>query len=331
MINAAVQFLVLLHYSGIISAGLCMTLVLFPILGYQNAGSNQKIIQIVQFVVIIALTLVFALAVAVLYVITTQQGAEIQALRANASIQRRELDRLQHNTSTTEDEIAALYSKVSYLEDKLDNITGSGQSSTMEVFGGTYQQLWDMLASLISVSTIEATHQLTSSLIALNNSLQEAETQLEEKIDELSSSIRAMNYSLTFTVGRLEETIDQHSSFIEALSAEVTHLWNETSELAVNVEERDEHLHILITRVENDFRSETQRYLFNVTSEIHREVQEAITQHVYQLSFKIEDTERRLNHSIDDLRKSISSAAPQLALPATVLVALVSFYHAMLF
>lgn len=330
-----------------------MTLVSFPILGYQNAGSNQKIIQIVQFVVIIALILVFALAVAVLSVITTQQGAEIQALLANASIQRRELDRLQRNTSTTEDEIAALYSKVAYLEDKLDNITGSGQSSTMEVFGGTYQQLWDMLASLTSESTIEATHQLTSSLTALNNSLiqaidqltsslkaqnnslHEAETQLEEKIDELSSSIRAMNYSLTSTVGRrLEETIDQHSSFIVVLRVEVTQLWNETSELAVNIEERDEHLHILISRLENDFRSEiisTQRSLFNATSEIRREVQEAINQHVYQLSSKIEDIERQLNHSIDDLRKSISSAAPQLPLPVTVLVALVSFYHVMLF
>jgi len=46
----------------------------------------------VQFVVIIALILVFALAVAVLSVITTQQGAEIQALLANASVQRREYD-----------------------------------------------------------------------------------------------------------------------------------------------------------------------------------------------------------------------------------------------
>lgn len=263
-------------------------------------------VQMLLSIIALSLALVLVLAVVGLGVafalITTQQREEIQALRAKDSVQMKEL---QHNISTIADEITALYSNVSSLEGIFGSIPASMEA--FEQSNVTCPQCWVMLVSLNK-------RQITT-----------------------------------------EETINQ-------ISRSVIQLWNKTSELTVNIEEGDEQLNNSITQVEIDLRSEINSTEFelkswfnvttaNATSEIHREVQAAIAQlrsevnrteqelssinttvanlaglptNVSQLSYKIEDTERRLNHSLDDLRESISSAAHQHAISATVLVALFS-------
>lgn len=268
-------------------------------------------VQMLLSIIALSLALVLVLVVVGLGVaftlITTQQREEIQALRiqVNDSVQMNELHHLQHNISTIADDITALYSNVSSLEGKFGSILASMEA--FEQSNVTCPQCWVMLVSL-----------------------NKRQNTTEETIHQISSSI--------------------------------IQLWNETSELTVNIEEGDEQLNNSITQVEIGLRSEITstefelRSWFNVTtanatSEIRGEVQAAIAQlrsevnrteqelssinttvanlaglptNVSQLSSKIEDTERRINHSIDSLRKSISSAAHQHAISATVLVALFS-------
>lgn len=262
-------------------------------------------IQMLLSIIALSLALVLILAVVgvvVAFAMVTTLQEEIRILQVNDGVQMKELQHLWHNISTIAEEITALYCNVSSLEGKFRSIPASMEA--FEQSNVTCPQCWVMLVSLNK---------------------------------------------------RTEETIHQ-------ISSSIIQLWNETSELTVNIEEGDEQLNNSITRVEIDLRSEISstefelRSWFNVTtanatSEIRREVQAAIDQlrsevnrteqdlssinttvanlaglptNVSQLSYKIEDTERRLNHSLDDLRESIRSAAHQHAISATVLVALFS-------